>query len=174
MLCEYLLENFKSRNNGKVVVMMLPSTSFTLRLLVSITKSDETDSGSRSIHAFVDKKTGEFRPQCQSTRKRCSLQYAAGQFPWGNVPSCWLMVLSLPKRWRSLPPFCHCWGFFTLCVIGDLKVTCTSKQSPLSNQLHMKSKNWRSYCRTAFESLKDPCGYWVIWLLSPNHPNFLY
>ena len=60
MLCECLLENFKSRNNGKVGGYDAPEYKFYIETARKYHKVwMETDSGSRSIHAFVDKKTGE-------------------------------------------------------------------------------------------------------------------
>ena len=55
MLCD-ALQNFKSRNHGKVGGYDAPEYKFSLRLLVSITKSGWKPNRSRSIHAFVDKK----------------------------------------------------------------------------------------------------------------------
>jgi len=60
-LCDRLLENFKSRNYGKVGRHNAPEYKFYIaeggrkyhKLIM------ETDSGSRSVHAFVDKKSGE-------------------------------------------------------------------------------------------------------------------
>jgi hypothetical protein len=60
MLCVCLVDNFKSRNKGMVGNHPAPVYKFYIesgrkyhRIIM------ETDSGSRSIHAFVDMKTGE-------------------------------------------------------------------------------------------------------------------
>jgi hypothetical protein len=60
MLCDALVDNFKSRNKGMVGNHPAPVYKFYIesgrkyhRIIM------ETDSGSRSIHAFVDMKTGE-------------------------------------------------------------------------------------------------------------------
>ncbi len=60
MLCDALVDNFKSRNHGKIGRHDAPVYKFYIeegRKYLKILM--ETDSGSRSIHAFVDKKTGE-------------------------------------------------------------------------------------------------------------------
>jgi hypothetical protein len=60
MLCDALVDNFKSRNHGKVGGYDAPVYKFYPeegRKYFKIIM--ETDSGSRSVHAFVDKKTGE-------------------------------------------------------------------------------------------------------------------
>ena len=55
MLCDCLLEDFKRRNNGKVddYKFYIESGRKYHKLIM------ETGGGSRSVHAFVDKKTGE-------------------------------------------------------------------------------------------------------------------
>ena len=61
MLCDALVDNFKSRNHGKVGGYDAPTYKFYIeeggrkyhKLMM------ETSTGSRSVHAFVDKKTGE-------------------------------------------------------------------------------------------------------------------
>ena len=61
MLCDALVDNFKSRNYGKVGGYDAPTYKFYIeeggrkyhKLMM------ETSTGSRSVHAFVDKKTGE-------------------------------------------------------------------------------------------------------------------
>ena len=55
MLCEALIHNFKSRNNGNDGgYKFYPESGRKYHKIVM-----ETGSGSRSVHAFVDKKTGE-------------------------------------------------------------------------------------------------------------------
>ena len=61
MLCDALMDNFKSRNRGELAGRPAPEYKFYIkeggrkyhRVMM------ETDGGSRSIHCFVDKKTGE-------------------------------------------------------------------------------------------------------------------
>jgi len=55
MLCDALLDNFKSRNNGGTsdYKFYIEEGRKYHKLIM------ETGAGSRSIHAFVDKKTGE-------------------------------------------------------------------------------------------------------------------
>ena len=55
MLCDALLDNFKRRNNGGTsdYKFYVESGRKYLRVIM------ETEAGSRSIHAFVDKKTGD-------------------------------------------------------------------------------------------------------------------
>ena len=60
MLCDALVDNFKSRNRGELAGRPAPVYKFYPeegRKYFKIIM--ETDSGSRSVHAFVDKKTGE-------------------------------------------------------------------------------------------------------------------
>ena len=60
MLCDALVDNFKSRNHGKVGGYDAPVYKFYPeegRKYFKIIM--ETNYGSRSVHAFVDKKTGE-------------------------------------------------------------------------------------------------------------------
>lgn len=60
MLCDALVDNFKSRNKGTVGRHQAPVYKFYIdegRKYYKIIM--ETDGGSRSIHAFVDKKTGD-------------------------------------------------------------------------------------------------------------------
>ena len=60
MLCEALEQNFKSRNHGKIGRHDAPVYKFYIESGRKYHKIImETDSGSRSVHAFVDKKTGE-------------------------------------------------------------------------------------------------------------------
>ena len=60
MLCEALMDNFKSRNRGKVGGYDAPVYKFYIESGRKYHKIImETDSGSRSVHAFVDRKTGE-------------------------------------------------------------------------------------------------------------------
>ena len=60
MLCDALVDNFKSRNHGKVggydapVYKFYPETGRKYHKIIM-----ETESGSRSVHAFVNRKTGE-------------------------------------------------------------------------------------------------------------------
>ena len=56
MLCDALADNFKSRNNGKLdgYKFYLESNGRKYHRIVM-----ETGGGNRSVHAFVDKKTGE-------------------------------------------------------------------------------------------------------------------
>ena len=55
MLCDALLDNFKSRNNGKDggYKFYIEEGRKYLKVIM------ETGGSSRSVHAFVDKKTGE-------------------------------------------------------------------------------------------------------------------
>lgn len=55
MLCDALLDNFKSRNNGKDSGYKFYIEEGRKYLKVIM----ETGGNSRSVHAFVDKKTGE-------------------------------------------------------------------------------------------------------------------
>tara|TARA_B100000902_G_scaffold78560_1_gene83268 strand:- start:583 stop:969 length:387 start_codon:yes stop_codon:yes gene_type:complete len=60
MLCDALVDNFKSRNHGKIGRHDAPVYKFYIESGRKYHKIImETDSGSRSVHAFVDKKTGE-------------------------------------------------------------------------------------------------------------------
>ena len=60
MLCDALEQNFKDRNHGQVGGYDAPSYKFVIESGRKYHKIImETDSGSRSVHAFVDKKTGE-------------------------------------------------------------------------------------------------------------------
>ena len=59
MLCDALIENFKSRNNGKDSGYKFYIESGRKYHKVIM----ETGGGSRSVHAFIDKKTGDvFKP----------------------------------------------------------------------------------------------------------------
>jgi hypothetical protein len=59
MLCDALEQNFKDRNHGKVGGYDAPEYKFYIESGRKYHKIImETDSGSRSAHAFVDKKTG--------------------------------------------------------------------------------------------------------------------
>ena len=65
MLCEALEQNFKSRNHGKVGGYDAPEYKFYIqeggRKYHKIVM--EYENGSKSVHAFVDKKTGDvFKP----------------------------------------------------------------------------------------------------------------
>jgi hypothetical protein len=60
MLCDALEQNFKDRNHGKVGGYDAPVYKFYIESGRKYHKLImETDSGSRSVHAFVDKKTGQ-------------------------------------------------------------------------------------------------------------------
>ena len=60
MLCDALVDNFKSRNHGKVGGYDAPVYKFYIESGRKYHKLImETNTGSRSVHAFVDKKTGE-------------------------------------------------------------------------------------------------------------------
>ncbi len=57
MLCDALLDNFKTRNNTSDYKFYIESGRKYHKLIM------ETGSGSRSVHAFVDRKSGEvFKP----------------------------------------------------------------------------------------------------------------
>ena len=60
-LCDVLLENFKSRNRGELAGRPAPEYKFYIqeggRKYHKIVM--EYENGSKSVHAFVDKKTGE-------------------------------------------------------------------------------------------------------------------
>jgi len=59
-LCDALVDNFKQRNHGKIGRHDAPVYKFYIESGRKYHKLImETDSGSRSVHAFVDKKTGE-------------------------------------------------------------------------------------------------------------------
>ena len=61
MLCDALMDNFKSRNRGELAGRPAPVYTFDIqeggRKYHKVMMT--TDGGSRSIHCFVDKKTGE-------------------------------------------------------------------------------------------------------------------
>jgi len=64
MLCDALVDNFKSRNHGKVGRYDAPVYQFVIetgrkyhKIIMVIPNDGRPDS--RSVHAFVDKKTGE-------------------------------------------------------------------------------------------------------------------
>ena len=60
MLCDALEDNFKSRNRGVVAGRPAPEYKFVIETGRKYHKIImETDCGSRSVHAFVDKKTGD-------------------------------------------------------------------------------------------------------------------
>jgi hypothetical protein len=59
MLCDALEDNFKSRNKGKVGQHDAPVYKFTIESGRKYHKIMMDAHGSRSVHAFVDKKTGE-------------------------------------------------------------------------------------------------------------------
>ena len=64
MLCDALEQNFRHRNHGKVGGHDAPVYKFYIETARKYHKIwMETDYGSRSIHAFIDKKTGDvFKP----------------------------------------------------------------------------------------------------------------
>ena len=60
MLCDALVDNFKSRNRGRIGRYEAPVYKFYIESGRKYHKIImETESGSRSVHAFVDKKTGD-------------------------------------------------------------------------------------------------------------------
>ena len=59
MLCDALVDNFKSRNYGKVGGYDAPAYKFYIEEGRKYHKIIMDAHGSRSVHAFVDKKTGE-------------------------------------------------------------------------------------------------------------------
>jgi len=60
MLCDALVDNFKSRNRGELAGRPAPVYKFYPEEGRKYFKvMMETDSGSRSVHCFIDKKTGE-------------------------------------------------------------------------------------------------------------------
>ena len=60
MLCDALVDNFKSRNRGELAGRPAPVYKFYIEEGRKYHKIImETDSGSRSVHAFVDKKSGD-------------------------------------------------------------------------------------------------------------------
>ena len=59
MLCDALEMNFKSRNHGKVGGYDAPTYKFYIEKGRKYHKIIMDAHGSRSVHAFVDKKTGE-------------------------------------------------------------------------------------------------------------------
>lgn len=60
MLCDALVHDFKARNHGKVGGYDAPEYKFYIESGRKYHKIImETNTGSRSVHAFVDKKTGE-------------------------------------------------------------------------------------------------------------------
>jgi hypothetical protein len=60
MLCDALEDNFRSRNRGAVAGRPAPEYKFTIESGRKYHKiMMTTDGGSRSVHAFVDMKTGE-------------------------------------------------------------------------------------------------------------------
>jgi len=60
MLCDALEDNFKSRNRGALAGRPAPEYKFTIESGRKYHKiMMTTDGGSRSVHAFVDMKTGE-------------------------------------------------------------------------------------------------------------------
>ncbi len=59
MLCDALVDNFKSRNHGKVGGYDAPVYKFYPEEGRKYFKIIMDAHGSRSVHAFVDKKTGE-------------------------------------------------------------------------------------------------------------------
>jgi len=60
MLCDALEDNFRSRNRGALAGRPAPEYKFTIESGRKYHKiMMTTDGGSRSVHAFVDMKTGE-------------------------------------------------------------------------------------------------------------------
>ena len=59
MLCDALEQNFKDRNHGKVGGYDAPEYKFYIESGRKYHKIILDANGSRSVHAFVDKKTGE-------------------------------------------------------------------------------------------------------------------
>ena len=59
MLCDALEDNFKSRNKGKVAGYDAPVYKFFIEEGRKYLKIVMDAHGSKSVHAFVDKKTGE-------------------------------------------------------------------------------------------------------------------
>ena len=59
MLCDALEQNFKDRNHGKVGGYDAPTYKFYIEEGRKYHKIIMDAHGSRSVHAFVDKKTGE-------------------------------------------------------------------------------------------------------------------
>ncbi|QPB08066.1 hypothetical protein PQC11_gp018 [Synechococcus phage S-H9-1] len=59
MLCDALEQNFKDRNHGKVGGYDAPVYKFVIETGRKYHKIIMDANGSRSVHAFVDKKTGE-------------------------------------------------------------------------------------------------------------------
>jgi len=64
MLCDALVDNFKSRNHGKVGGYDAPEYKFVIesgrkyhKIIMEVPNNNRP--ASRSVHAFVDKKTGE-------------------------------------------------------------------------------------------------------------------
>jgi len=58
MLCDALEQNFKDRNHGKVAGYDAPVYKFVIESGRKYHKIIMNANGSRSVHAFVDKKTG--------------------------------------------------------------------------------------------------------------------
>ena len=59
MLCDALVDNFKSRNHGSIAGRPAPEYKFYPEEGRKYFKIIMDAHGSRSVHAFVDKKTGE-------------------------------------------------------------------------------------------------------------------
>jgi hypothetical protein len=60
MLCDALVDNFKSRNHGSIAGLPAPEYKFYIESGRKYHKLImETPDGSRSVHAFVDRKSGE-------------------------------------------------------------------------------------------------------------------
>ena len=59
MLCEALMDNFKSRNRGKVGGYDAPVYKFYIESGRKYHKLIMDAKGHRSVHCFIDKKTGE-------------------------------------------------------------------------------------------------------------------
>ena len=60
MLCDALVDNFKSRNRGELAGRPAPVYKFYIEEGRKYHKIImETDDGARSVHAFVDKKNGD-------------------------------------------------------------------------------------------------------------------
>jgi len=59
MLCDALLDNFKQRNHGSIAGRPAPEYKFYIEEGRKYFKIIMDAHGSRSVHAFVDRKTGE-------------------------------------------------------------------------------------------------------------------
>ena len=59
MLCDALMDNFKQRNHGSIAGRPAPEYKFYIESGRKYHKLIMDAHGSRSVHAFVDRKTGE-------------------------------------------------------------------------------------------------------------------